>query len=155
MIKHLYGATLLSLCVCCGVLLAAGPQASVPVTKHPRLHFALHELREARRELKEAAHDFGGHRLKALEAVEAAIVQVKKCLEAVGEKPTGLAPKAEVYKKYKHFPHIHHALHELREAKHALEKAPHDFGGHRLQAIRDIDRAIHQLEEAIRFAVRR
>lgn len=53
-------------------------------------------------------------------------------------------------KKERH-PHIHAALHELREAKKELEKADHDFGGHRKEAIEAIDVAIKQLDKALKF----
>jgi hypothetical protein len=50
-----------------------------------------------------------------------------------------------------HHPHIHQALRELREAKKELEKANHDFGGHRVDAIKAIDHAHEQLEKALKF----
>jgi hypothetical protein len=49
--------------------------------RHPHIHRALEELRETRRELKDAAHDFGGHRAEALEAVDVAIRQLEVCLK--------------------------------------------------------------------------
>jgi hypothetical protein len=49
--------------------------------KHPHIQKALDELRDARKELKEADHDFGGHRVKAIEAIDGSIEQLKKCLE--------------------------------------------------------------------------
>jgi len=51
-----------------------------------------------------------------------------------------------------HFPHIHAAIRELHEAKGELERAAHDFGGHRVQAVKACDHAIEQLEKSIRFA---
>ncbi len=36
-------------------------------------------------------------------------------------------------------------------AKAHLEHAAHDFGGHRVEAIRAIDDAIHQLDECLRY----
>jgi len=45
--------------------------------RHPRIHTAIKALKEARVELKEAAHDFGGHREEALKAVDAAIEQLE------------------------------------------------------------------------------
>jgi hypothetical protein len=48
-------------------------------------------------------------------------------------------------------PHIRAALRELREAKHELETAAHDFGGHRKEAIESIDNSIRQLEEALKY----
>ncbi|HEY3320828.1 MAG TPA: hypothetical protein VGP72_10225 [Planctomycetota bacterium] len=49
--------------------------------KHPHIHAALDALRETRKDLKEAAHDFGGHRADALEATDHAIKQLKTALE--------------------------------------------------------------------------
>jgi hypothetical protein len=48
---------------------------------HPHIRKALEELRETRRELKEADHDFKGHREEALEAVDKAIRQLEICLK--------------------------------------------------------------------------
>jgi acyl-CoA reductase-like NAD-dependent aldehyde dehydrogenase len=47
-----------------------------PPERHPRIHAAAEALREARQELKEAAHDFCGHRAEALEQVDRAIKQL-------------------------------------------------------------------------------
>ncbi len=49
--------------------------------QHPHIRAALRELREARRELETAAHDFGGHRKEAIEAVDNAIKQLQEALE--------------------------------------------------------------------------
>ena len=43
-------------------------------------------------------------------------------------------------------PHIDEALESMRAAKHHLESAEHDFGGHRAKAIEHLDRAIHEAE---------
>jgi hypothetical protein len=48
---------------------------------HPHLHHALHELRHAHTELKEARHDFGGHRAAALRDVNHAIHQIELLLK--------------------------------------------------------------------------
>ena len=48
-------------------------------------------------------------------------------------------------------PHIRGAITELQEARKELQSAAHDFGGHRVEAIRAIDVAIRQLREAQRF----
>jgi hypothetical protein len=42
-------------------------------------------------------------------------------------------------------PHIHAALRELGFARHELDKAGHDFGGHKREAIEAVDNAIHKL----------
>jgi hypothetical protein len=43
-------------------------------------------------------------------------------------------------------PHIHEALEAMRGAKHQLESAEHDFDGHRVEAIKHLDMAIHEAE---------
>ena len=49
--------------------------------KHPHIRAAIRELEGAKKELKEAAHDFGGHREDALKATDNAIEQLRKALE--------------------------------------------------------------------------
>jgi hypothetical protein len=48
-------------------------------------------------------------------------------------------------------PHIRAAIRELQEARHELETAAHDFGGHRKEAIEAVDNAIKQLREALEY----
>ena len=48
-------------------------------------------------------------------------------------------------------PEIREAIESLRRAKEHMEHAAHDFGGHRVEAIRATDGAIHQLEECLRY----
>jgi hypothetical protein len=140
-------------CVACGLALTVPSALRAQAgTRHPNLHYALYELRESRAELLAAAHNYGGHRAHALEATDAAIVQIELALRAVGDNTTGFAAGIEVYRRYKHHPHIHHALHALREARAELESARHNFGGHRAAAIRDINVAISQLEACLRHA---
>ena len=129
-------------------LLAVGRTAAAP--KHPHLHRALHEMKEAHKELKEAKHDFGGHREKALEALHAAIHQTEKMLEAVGDPFKGHTPTKGTYDKYKHHPHLHHALVEMREAHKQLKETSGNFGGHKEQALKDLEIAIHQVEICIK-----
>ncbi|MBI3407587.1 MAG: hypothetical protein HY040_04435 [Planctomycetes bacterium] len=143
-----FSGVFLGLLAIAGLSTAGGNKA-----RHPHLHHALHELREARTELKEAAHDFGGHRAKALEATDAAIAEIDLALKGAGDNIKGQgAREKDFYKKYSHYPHIHHAVHELKEARTELKEAAHDFGGHRERALRDVNRAIEQLELAIKFA---
>jgi hypothetical protein len=49
--------------------------------RHPHIHKAIEELRETKKELKEADHDFGGHREQALKACDEAIEQLEKALK--------------------------------------------------------------------------
>jgi hypothetical protein len=48
-------------------------------------------------------------------------------------------------------PEIREAIAALRRAKEHLDHAAHDFGGHRVEAIRATDEAIHQLEICLKY----
>ena len=48
-------------------------------------------------------------------------------------------------------PEIHAAIESLRHAKEHLEHAAHDYGGHRADAIRAIDEAMHQLQICLQY----
>ncbi len=48
-------------------------------------------------------------------------------------------------------PHMRAALEHLRMARHELEMAPPNKGGHRDRAMEHVDQAIHQTEDGIRF----
>ncbi len=73
----------------------AGPKAPQPAARpappqagkrrggerHPEIRAAIQALERAKRHLQEAAHDFGGHRAEALEAVNHALEQLKLALQ--------------------------------------------------------------------------
>jgi hypothetical protein len=48
-------------------------------------------------------------------------------------------------------PEIREAIAALRRAKEHMEHAAHDFGGHRVEALKATDEAIHQLEICLKF----
>jgi hypothetical protein len=48
-------------------------------------------------------------------------------------------------------PEIREAMESLRRAKDHLEHAAHDFGGHRVEAIKAIDESLHQLQECLKY----
>jgi hypothetical protein len=48
-------------------------------------------------------------------------------------------------------PEIRQALNALHQAKDHLEHAAHDFGGHRADALRATDEAIHQLQICMEY----
>jgi len=48
-------------------------------------------------------------------------------------------------------PRIRAAIKELQEAKAELQAAPHDFGGHRADAVVAVDKAIEQLRLALQY----
>jgi hypothetical protein len=49
-------------------------------------------------------------------------------------------------------PHMKEALESLRQARHHLDAAVPDKGGHRAAAIKACDEAIHHTEEGIAYA---
>jgi hypothetical protein len=48
-------------------------------------------------------------------------------------------------------PNLLRAINALQAARADLERAPHDFGGHKMDAMQAIDRAIEQLRFAMQF----
>ena len=64
---------------------------------------------------------------------------------AASQPSTATAAAAEPH------PEIREAIAALRRAKEHMEHAAHDFGGHRVEAIRATDVAIHQLEDCLKY----
>jgi hypothetical protein len=48
-------------------------------------------------------------------------------------------------------PEIREAIESLRRARMHMDHAAHDFGGHRVDAIRATDEAIHQLQICLKY----
>ena len=61
--------------------LPATPAAATPAEPHPQIREALAALRRAKEHMEHAAHDFGGHRVEAIEATNKAIEQLEICLK--------------------------------------------------------------------------
>jgi hypothetical protein len=57
-----------------------------------------------------------------------------------------LATRTARADEHEHNPRIHHALEALRDARKELNEAPHDFHGHKQEAIDAIDHAIEHLD---------
>jgi hypothetical protein len=62
-----------------------------------------------------------------------------------------MAAKAEAAASNPPHPQIREAIASLRRAKEHMERAAHDFGGHRVEAIRATDEAIRQLQECFKY----
>jgi hypothetical protein len=135
-----------------GLTLLGLGAARASAEEHARLHEALYELRQARTELTDAKHDFGGHRAKAVDALEEAIGQIEKALRAVDDNVKGVEPANEVYKGYANHRHIRHALVEAKDARDELKSAAHNFKGHREKAVQALDDVIDQLGKALEYA---
>lgn len=52
-----------------------------PEEHHPEIRDAIQSLRVARNHLEHANHDFGGHRVEAIKAIDEAIAQLQACLQ--------------------------------------------------------------------------
>ena len=48
-------------------------------------------------------------------------------------------------------PRIARAIEQIRDARAYMAEAPHDFGGHKAEAIRACDEAIRQLQLALAY----
>jgi hypothetical protein len=49
--------------------------------RHPQIEDALRALANAKQHLEQAAHDFGGHRVDAIHAIDEADRQLRVCLQ--------------------------------------------------------------------------
>jgi len=49
--------------------------------RHPEIEDALRALHHAREHLEHAAHDFGGHRVEAIRAIDEADRQLRICMQ--------------------------------------------------------------------------
>jgi hypothetical protein len=79
------GALAASLALAAGMLptmASAAPQITIQQEEaaHPRLVKAIHEMRDALRELEEAPDDFGGNKARAIADTKQAIHSLKKAL---------------------------------------------------------------------------
>jgi hypothetical protein len=54
---------------------------AVAQNRHPHIHAAVGALEAAQQELKEAAHDFCGHRAQALKDTDAALRQLRLAVQ--------------------------------------------------------------------------
>jgi hypothetical protein len=62
----------------------AAPQpaaAAAPAPEHPEIRAAMNSIDRAKTHLQEAAHDFGGHRVDAIKALDEAHHQLEICLQ--------------------------------------------------------------------------
>jgi hypothetical protein len=64
-----------------GMVVMGGLTFAVAQGRHPHIHAAVGALQAAQQELREAAHDFCGHRAQALKDTDAALRQLRLALE--------------------------------------------------------------------------
>lgn len=62
-------------------LAAGGPARAQKGGKHPKIRTAITELRNARGYLHDSPNKFGGHKKRAIQAIDEAIEQLETCLK--------------------------------------------------------------------------
>jgi hypothetical protein len=148
------------------VLLAGPTRAQTAVkperqaTSNQQLAKALHILQWVKKTLEGADHDYGGHRADAVKAVGAAHHQLKLALEFVhkgtaagaGKPATGTGkPAAGTESQAVSNMELKDAIPVLKATITLLQKADHDYGGHRADAVRDLEAAVKELDKALEF----
>ena len=63
------------------VVVTATPAVAHKAEPHPEIWAAIHSLEHAKDHLEHAAHDFNGHRVDAIAAIDAALHQLHVCLD--------------------------------------------------------------------------
>ena len=74
---NFWKASTLVLAAALGVTVSLGAVKPAAAEEQPKMQAALTNLQQAKQNLQDATHDKGGHRVKALAAVNEAIEQVK------------------------------------------------------------------------------
>jgi len=120
---------------------------------HPLIRRAVNALQAARTDLQNAAHDYCGHRVEALESTNNALSQLKQALQCANRR--GSASDAAIETESagapagERHPNINRAISALGSAEADLQNAAHDYCGHRLEALNSVQNALSQLKLAI------
>lgn len=134
-----------------GVLILLCTFAAVGYADQPYMKAARTNLQDARAQLQAATANKGGHRVKAIDYVNAAISEVNQGIafdrrnNHVQSTPGGIYSLAAAPDQ----PHMQSALDLLRQAKTNLESATSDKGGHRVKAIDYVNKAIDETKKGI------
>jgi hypothetical protein len=139
-------------------IVAQGKKAKEPQSlSDTQLAESIHTLRVTRLTLEMADHDYGGHRAAAVRDITASVHQLKKALEAVHKGK--IIPKGEKKKeKGGNEPQavsdaqLAASIPSLVQTASLLKSANHDYGGHRAQAVTDLEAAVRQLQAALKYS---
>jgi hypothetical protein len=120
---------------------------------HPLIKRALNALQSARSDLQNAAHDYCGHRVEALEATNTAINELQQALDCAANRSGG-APEIDAAAESnaagdERHPNINRAINALGAAEGDLQNAARDYCGHRAKALDAVRGALNQLRLAI------
>jgi hypothetical protein len=111
----------------------------------PNMQSAKMNLQNAKANLIAATPNKGGHRGKAINLINAAIVEVNRGI-AFDRRHNHASVNATALPDQ---PHMQAALDFLRSAKSDLERATTDKGGHRVNAIKLVEGAIDEVKKGI------
>ena len=118
----------------------AGPGAN-----HPRIDRAIADLQVIVTTLQAAPDDFNGHKADAITDCQDAITQLQTALTFVHSSDTDTTAPTLPASKHP----LVAAVKDLRIVVAGLKKAPDDFGGHKADAMKACDKALHQLKLAL------
>ncbi len=137
------------------------PRKSEPQkVSNAQLREGLRVLHATKQTLEAANHDYGGHRVVAVKAIGAAQHQLRLALGMQSKKTgTGKAanPGAVKGKGKGNEPQavsnmqLAEAIPVLQQTVAVMEKADHDYHGHRVAAVRDLGVAIRHLNKALQY----
>jgi hypothetical protein len=123
------------------------PVAEAHLRDHPKLQAAFDALTEAEDYLKESKDNFHDHKEEAMHAIHVAKDKIALCV--ADEKSAGVDDNRPIKLEEEHHPKLHAAVKRLKEAREYLMEAKHDFRGHREEAVKAVDEAIHHIEKLL------
>jgi hypothetical protein len=151
----------------------ASPALAVPPGKAPKrepqklsnaqLREAVAVLQATKKMLQSADHDYGGHRVDAIRDIDSAERQLSLALrsqhkgKSFGQKTVGKPGKFGTGRGKGREPQnisnlqLADAIVILEQTHVLLQKADHDYGGHRAAAVRDLGKAVEQLKIALTY----
>ncbi len=148
-------------CLVSTVVAAPGQGAKRKPQKasNAQLREGFNVLQATKKILQSADNDYGGHRVDAIKAIDAAEHQLRLALrtQQKGKSASAKPAKSGNGKRKKPEPQsisnlqLADAIVILVRTQELLEKADHDYGGHRDAAVRDIGVAIKQLKTALKY----
>jgi hypothetical protein len=88
---------------------------------------------------------------KVSAALTALALACAMSMPAVAQDKDDKKPMGEKHERMEHHPEIASAMNHLREAKQNLEHAAHDFGGHRVEALKHVNEALEECRKAMEY----
>lgn len=133
----------------------------------PHMASALEHLKNADQKLSGATSDKGGHRVKAMQALEQAMSQVEQGIQYAKTQGSNnnsgagqpLASSVQAVQTARQVaqqnqqiePNMSAALQELAEADQDLQQASTNKGGHRMQGMQLTEQAMSEVEQGIQY----